>query len=219
MSNEMDKKHPTNEVHIAPTLYLRLWDLLRANMVYVNVVLGVILILVIALAIFRGQKRSAGERADQMLANAQTIEQLREIVDRYPDTPAATYALLSLGANLLHAGQYPQAQFAYDQFIKNYPKNAFLPVAQIGQAYCLEAMGNVDGALAFFTDFSQKNTDSYLCPVAILGQGRCLEQQGKYDQAQSAYSNYASAHPDSRWLAQFEVAASYLDKQRRTAGK
>jgi predicted negative regulator of RcsB-dependent stress response len=180
-------------------------------------VLGVSVALLAYLGFVTYKNHQAGirRRAAQNLMQAQSAEQLQAIVDQYPNTPSAPIAMLTLAANYLHGGQYPMARNQYARFEREHADHMLKPAAVLGQAYCVEAEGNPEGALASYQKFQDEYAGHFLLPQAIFGQARCLEQLGRFEEAKTVYEEYLEANPESRWAPQAESSLLYVDKTQR----
>ena len=148
----------------------------------------------------------------QMLARAQTPEELQAIATGYGSTPSAPLALLTLGAHAFADGDYERAQEIYRNFLQRYPKNLMSPVAEYGAAACLEAVGQIEAAFDAYARFATAHPDHYLAAGATLARGRCLEQQGRLDDARTIYEDFIAGHPDSGWLGQAKDALLFVNR-------
>ena len=181
--------------------------------VVVGVGLG--LALVLGYMSYTWHQQSNDARAAQMLTAAQSPEQLRVITTQYPDSPSAPVALLSLAANYFDSEQYQLAQQTYRTFGERYPDHPMLLSTRLGKAYCLEALGTVDEALAELDAFIAEYPDHYLMPVATLSRGRCFILKRDFAEARAVYEDYLAAYPDSRWIERMESELIYLEKEMR----
>ena len=181
--------------------------------------LALALAIVLGFGAYKNYKQTSLQKAFTMLGSAKDSEQLQQVINQYPSTPAAPIATLTLASEYFAAGQYDMAQNAYFQFIQKYPKHPMKEAAELGKAQCLEAGGQFEQAEAGFTALVAANPKSYLVPLATLGKGRCLEKLGKFEEAKAVYEDYLAANPESGWEGHIKSALSFVDKDMRAAQK
>lgn len=178
---------------------------------------------VIAVAAFVGfsawknSKVAQEETAATMLANSQTAPQFQEIINNYGETKAAPMAQLSLAASYFDQGQYDLAGQTFKQFESTYPNHELIPLAVLGHAQVLEAMGSGADALAAYDGYLSRFPEHYQIPSATFGKARILEGMGKYDEARAVYEDFIAANPESRWIARAETGLDFVNKQQRAA--
>lgn len=157
---------------------------------------------------------SAEDNAMALFMNARDIGQLQLVVDQHADTAAAPLALQALASRHFREERFDQAQIQYARFIQSYPTHTMRPAAELGLAYCEEALGNLDDALTRFQTFATQNAAHYLVPVARLGAARVLGLQGQADAARAIYEELQTDEA-SVWAAQAETDLLYLEKEVR----
>jgi tetratricopeptide (TPR) repeat protein len=176
-----------------------------------------LLIALIAMVFFvfmQQREISAEDNAMALLYSARDVGQLQLVVDQHADTAAAPLALQALASRHFREGRFDQAQLQYVRFIDSYPAHTMRPAAELGLAYCEEAMGNLDQALTRFQTFAAEHDAHYLAPVARLGAARVLGLQGQTDAARAIYEEL-QADEDSVWATQAEADLRYLEKEVR----
>jgi TolA-binding protein len=181
------------------------------------IMVGVVAAVVIYLGFvfYRAYQRNLAERAAGALAAAQNVEQLQKVVNQYGSTPSGSIAMLALGANYLHSGQYALARDTYERFRTTYPEHEMLAAAALGVAYAYEAEGRLDEAATRFEAFEKEHPDHYLTPMAVFGRARCMEQSGRYAEAKAVYEDFVAANPENSWVPQAETAMLYLERELR----
>jgi predicted negative regulator of RcsB-dependent stress response len=153
-------------------------------------------------------------RAEQLLATAQSPEQLEEVVKSFSSTPSAPAALLTLARQRFNRGETALARFQYERFLKEYKKSELRGVAELGLAYCTEAEGNFSVATEQFSRFAADHSDSYLHAVAVLGIARCMDQAGRKDDARIVLEDFMMQNPGSAWAGSVESALNALAASR-----
>lgn len=192
-------------------------DFLKEN--GVAIVIGVALVVAgfVGYTAWKSSKAAREEAASSMLANAQSVPQLQEIVNSYSDTKAAPMAYLSLASAYYDQGQYDLARQTFNQFQTTYPDHSMAAVADLGIAQVLDAVGNTTEALAAYDAFLAKHPGHYQAPSATFGKARVLESMGRFDEARTVYEDFIAAHPDSRWISRAETGLDFVNKQQRAA--
>jgi predicted negative regulator of RcsB-dependent stress response len=168
-------------------------------------------IAVIGSRLYANHNASRIAAAEQMLMNAQTPQQLEELVSQYKSTPTAPVALLDLAKTYFNLGDTAQARTQYEHFLKKYSRHDMRPVAKMGLAYCTEADGDFTGAAAQFAEFAKANSTSYLYPQAILSLARCQQQAGQLADARIVLEDFLAENAGTLWAAPIESALKELN--------
>jgi TolA-binding protein len=156
------------------------------------------------------RKAEKTAEAERMLREAQTHQQLENVVENYQSTPTAPAALLSLAKTLFNDGETAQARAQYERFVKEYKNSDLLPIAEFGLAHCTEAEGDFAAAVNEFKDFLADRPGSYLEAPATLALARCLEQSGQKAEARIALEDFLAQNADPAWSDSVEDALERL---------
>jgi tetratricopeptide (TPR) repeat protein len=176
---------------------------------------GVIIVVLLAVLLYRAHKQSSNEQASRMLGEARNMQALQAVITQYPSTPAARLALLQTAKAHYDSGDFMTASSLYQDFITKYPKHPLVATAELGKIECSEAMGKLPEALAAYSAFAASHAGTYLVPMALLGKGRCLEQSARYDEARAVYEDFLAANPKSPWKKDVEECLRHLDRETR----
>jgi len=152
-----------------------------------------------ALSIWRSSAQADQEAASRLLTEATSAEQLQEVIDAFPKSPAAPAALLAVAKDHYRTRDYAAARDAYDQFITNYAGHEFVLIAKLGRVVCSEEMGDAETALKGFTEFTTAHPDHFLTAQAILGRARCMEAGGQLAEARVVYEDFVAASGEGPW--------------------
>jgi len=87
---------------------------------------------------------------------AEAAQALREFLGKYPVHPLRVAASQALAISLETAGKSEEALAAYQQFAANHGRSAFAPLAFIGQARILTALGKPEEARKVLESIEQK---------------------------------------------------------------
>jgi TolA-binding protein len=72
------------------------------------------------------------------------------VTEKYSGTSAAERALLQAAGALFEAGKYTEAKSKFDEFATRHSGSVLIPTAAFGSASCLDAMNEVDKAMAAY---------------------------------------------------------------------
>ena len=161
---------------------------------------------------FSQYKASRTAKAEQMLMESATPQQLEEVIKKYGSTPSAPIALLDLAKAVFHQGDYAGARTHYETFLKKYKKHELRAVAELGLAYCTEADADFTGAAAQFTAFADTYTGHFLQPAALLSIARCLEQAGQINEARIILEDFLAENAGTPWAGPAENSLRQLGK-------
>lgn len=184
----------------------------------VAIVVGVLIAVVgfVGYIIWQNAGKAEADAAAALLFNSQTAQQYQEVVNNYPETPAAPLAMLSLAAAYFDQGQYDLALATFDGFASKYPSHDMLAVARLGSAQAKESLGRNDEALAAYEEFLKSYPEHFMIPNATFGKARVLEASGKYDEAKAVYEAFMAANPDSMWTGRAESGLRFTGKTERS---
>ena len=153
------------------------------------------------------KKEAAGDAA---LMNAQTIEQLQDVLDNYGSTDAAPMALMALAREQFNAGKVDEAEALYERFTQKNGDHEMAINAEFNLIACKEAKGQLGDAHLLYGKFADEHTKSFLAPAALMGQARCLESLGQLDDAKVVYENIMVNYPGSTWFQTAEANLNLL---------
>lgn len=99
--------------------------------------------------------------------------------------------------NLVRSGKYGDAATAFKQFIKNWPKSAFLPGAHFWAAESLMRTRDYDGARDFYGKLVASWPEDQLVPDAMLGLATAQQDGGDAKAARATLEKLAARFPAS----------------------
>ena len=158
--------------------------------------------------VYGNYNSSLANSAGAMLSQASSKEQLKEVVDNYPQSSVAPMALINLAAGQFRDAEYDDALASYTRFETSYLSHELFPEAQLGKAYCLEAKGDLEGAKTAFEAFATTYPDHIQQATASLSLARCYEQLEQWDLARTTYEGVMVDHAGSPWA---EAASEGLE--------
>jgi len=216
-TNEAPEGKPAKQQQLEQHEVPEVLDFLKEN--GIALVVGVLIAVVgfVGYSVWKSGKAAKIDTASSLLAQSQSAPQFQEIINNYPDTPAAPLAYLSLGGAYFDQGQFELARQTFQQFIDTFPKHEMRPTAQLGMGQALEAMGDLSGAVASYDAFLAAHPGHYLMPNATFGKARALESLGRFAEAKSVYEDFIAANPESRWTSRAETGLDFVRKRERAA--
>lgn len=195
-------------------------DFLRENGVAILVGAGIAAVLFLGWSLYRNYTTSEQRNAMTTLFNAQAPEQIQQVLNEHPRTPAAPLARLIMAGQAFDQGQYDMAQNLFTQFIEQHPDHELRDTAELGTIQCLEAQGRHAEALEGYTKFAESRAGHYLEPAAQFGRARSLELLGRLDEAKAAYEAFiATREEEDRWRGRAESALAFLEKEIRARAR
>lgn len=213
----MDHSEPSKKKHTMPAEVVSLMSWLREYGVSAGIGIAVALALALGILLYRQQQARTARQAAEILTSAQSADELQQVVDQYGKTPSAPLALVAMAGERFHEGRYDVAMAQYQQFLTSYPDHRLVPAAQLGQAYCREALELWEPALEGYRTFAKDHADHLLAPMAKFGEARVLAQMGQPQEAEAIYKAYLDGAEDAPWRAQAQTALLYLEKDVRAA--
>ncbi len=161
-----------------------------------------VLVVTAGLGYVKNQKATVRSNAARLFSEAETPEQLQEVVDTYGKTSTAPFALSASAKRHFDKGEYQKAYDAYDRVLRDYPDFEFAAGAVYGKNFCLEAMGEIEKAIEGWDGYLAVHEKYFLTPSAILAKARCLVHLQRYPDARTIYEDFIAANPGTSWSAQ-----------------
>ncbi|HMO51847.1 MAG TPA: tetratricopeptide repeat protein [Kiritimatiellia bacterium] len=192
-------------------------DFLKENAI--AIVVGVLIAVVgfVGFTVWKNTRAAKIDTAASLLANSQTAPQFQEIINNYPDTPAAALAYLSLAGAYFDQGQFDLARQTFEQFKEKHPRHTMIAVAELGIAQSLESIGNLTEALSAYDRYLAQHANHFMAPSATFGKARVLEAMSRFDDAKAVYETFIAENPESRWTIRAETGLEFVRKQERAA--
>lgn len=157
------------------------------------------------------QETDAQKKADE---EKSLTADLDSVAKKWPRTVAAQRALLRKAAILSQKKDYAEAEkTALDALSRN-KKSYVAPIALELAAVAAEEAGNVDVALAHYTQITKDySKDNPITSHAYFNLGRLQESKKDYKSAASSYNEVISAYGGSDWAMLAKNRVIYLKSQ------
>lgn len=169
----------------------------KENKKLVYAVIGTVVVLVIAWALYgsyrdsRIQKSSEALFSAQALSGQQMLDQLAEVESQFGGTDAALWAQINGAQELMKAGNMEEAHNKFIQVRNDIRSSSPLaPLVSVGIAQTAEAKGDYQGAAAEYEKLV--DIEGYQ-DIGYLGRARVAELQGDPQKALELYQNYLAS--------------------------
>jgi TolA-binding protein len=168
-------------------------------------IIAVVIVAFLAVIAFTGYRYYSDRRATAaaaLLAGAKTAQQYQEVIDRYPNSPAAADAYLLLAEALRSEKKFADANTTLQAFLEKFPQHEFVSTARMAMAANLESMGKSDEALAAYQQVATTYPNSYNAPLALLSQVYILKEKNKSDDARRICEKILTQYRTSFWAGE-----------------
>ncbi len=211
-----ERPNPLKSKALEPMEVPEVLTFLRENGAAIVAGAGVAAAIFLGWSLFRNHQSAQRDAAAQLLFNAQSAEQIQQVVSQYPKSPAAPLAALLLAGQAFDQGQYETAQNLFADFLAKHPDHLMADQARVGILQCLEATGRHAEAVEGYAAFVAEKPGHYLESAAVFGRARSLELLGRLDEARAVYQAFIEAHADDdRLRGRAESALAFLEKEAR----
>jgi tetratricopeptide (TPR) repeat protein len=170
--------------------------------------MNAVLVLVAVAAVFgvREWRKGRVSGANRAFAQAVSVGELEDVVERYGSMKIGNAARLRLATAYYDAGRYEEALQMYDACLRKGAPDGFAEIAQVGRAHALEAAGSLDEAFAAYSAFAEANKGHFLETRARMGLARVLTLLGKKGEAKGLLEILKAEKADDP-MAEMMVAA------------
>lgn len=207
--------------------YLReAWEYFQAHQQNVLITVAIAAV-IFALAFLYIQKRSANfDQAQDILSNAAYYESQKvgdpadksngyvlfrtndekyqkvqegynQIINLYPNSPAAADAQFKVGCCYYEMKKYEQAIDQFQSYLNRYRNGKYVPQARLNIAYAWEQKKDYDKAAEIYGVLSKDFKGQCWGAEALWHEAVCLEQKMQKDKAKDCYKELTTTYPDS----------------------
>jgi predicted negative regulator of RcsB-dependent stress response len=170
-----------------------------------NVIIVALIIALLAVIGFTGYRFYSDRRsaaASALLASARTAQEYRQVIVRFPKTPAAADAYLLLAAAQRSEKKFAEANTTLQDFIAKYPQHEFVSTARMAMAANLESMGKRDEALSMYREIASTYPNSFNAPLALLSQVYILKAKNQIEEARRVCETILTQQRGSFWASE-----------------
>jgi len=168
----------------------------------ITAALIVILLGVIAFTGYRFYSDRRAAAASALLASAKTAQEYQQLIERFPNTPAAADGYLLLAEAQRRDKRFAEANATLQTFITKYPQHELVSTARMATAANLESMGKTDEALAMYQQIASAYPNSFTAPVALLSQVYILKAKNRNDDARRICETVLTQYRTSFWAGE-----------------
>ena len=118
---------------------------------------------------YRAKQKAAASSA---LVSAYTVEELEEASSKFGGSAAGGVLKLRLAKKYYDAGRHQEALDIYRALSGDKAPDGYADIPAVGEAQCLEALGQHAEALKAYDAFVEANPESFLALTAKLGAAR-----------------------------------------------
>ena len=140
--------------------------------------------------------------SQRIFAQANTEDDYRQIIQKYPNSVVAGNSILLLSEKLRDAKKYDEAITALQSMIDQYPTHPMIDAAWLALGTTYSAEGKADDALNTYQQVTSKFANNYSAPQAMLEIALILKGKGKLDEAKQTYENVKSQYPNSYFASE-----------------
>jgi tetratricopeptide (TPR) repeat protein len=165
-----------------------------------SLILGGIAALVVggvALVCFFAYFSSQEAAAQKLLAEANGLEALRVVADKFATSMPAADALMQIAAAERAAGNMEKSTAAFQEFLKRFPKHSLAGGALLGIAQNQDASGDIASAIVTCQQVVTQFPQSYAAPFAAYMEAEILLREFKIEEARRGFNMVVSQFPAS----------------------
>jgi len=144
---------------------------------------GIVILIIIAASNWYSKEKNLPVEAGEALSFASTPEAMNEVVKKYPETFAASAALMQLGSIEAQRTNYIKAISYFQQLVNEHQKSFLVPAANLAIVKCYVAEGNYSEAEKILKRDLLYNRDHYAALPAQMELVSVLNAMGQYTAA------------------------------------
>jgi len=193
----------------------------RKNASRLILIIIVLLVAVVTVRVYFGNKRKAEENAririlyaNSLYENAnfkEAVGAYQEIVNAYGGTKAGRIATLLMANSYFFSGDMDNALENYEKSLKMFKKDKNWGSASLmGIASVYEQKGSFDEAIKYYGDVISNYPDTPSRMDALESNARCLEFTNRYEEAIEVYSQIEHDYPETDFADKAENRITFL---------
>jgi TolA-binding protein len=168
---------------------------------YKKEVMAVLVLALLAVAIFGGYKLYADRRenaAAAVLASAKTQADFQKVISDYSSTAAGASAYLLLAEAQRNEKKFAEANATLQTFLDKFPSHELSGTARLGIAGNLEALGKNDEALAAYQRLVAADPRGFMAPIALYSQIHLFKEKKQIEEARRVCETIMTQYRESR---------------------
>ena len=140
---------------------------------------------------------SRNTAAQNLLATAKGLEDLRMVAEIYPKTMPAADALMRIAAAERDAGSMDKSNAAFREFLERFPTHELAGGALLGIAQNQDAAGDGQSAMVTCQQVVTQFPKSYAAPIAAYTEAEILLRGFQIDEARRSFNMVVTQFPTS----------------------
>lgn len=173
------------------------WIKKNRKSVFTILISVIVMVLIISFVCFRIQmiNNAASDKlnlATKVIA-AENLDQglsmLEDLMNTYPNTPAAYRAMIMKASYLMNKQEYEKAENILKSYIENAKPEIVKPIGYPLLISVYDDNNNIDQAIEISKEFLSKYPDNYLAPSVMENMARLYELSGKQEEAKQVYKD------------------------------
>jgi TolA-binding protein len=149
-----------------------------------------------------GAKQQAGTFPTETARNEAALAAYKKVVDEYPNDETGRSARYQMAGLYLRTGRAADAERLYAEAANNAGTSLYGPMAQLGRAQALAALGKFDDALKILTDLSGQRDGALPVDGVLMELARVSERAGKTQEARAAYKRVVDEFAQSGYAGE-----------------
>lgn len=158
---------------------------------------GIVVIIAAVIVAWIVHTHNVRVESEARFAAANSITELRAVVDDFLGAVVAANALLLIAAEQRAAGDTPASDATYAELLERFPAYALAGGAALGIAQNEQRLGNTDAALANLRETADRFPDSYAAPYALLMQAEILLREGRGEEGERVLRSIILQYPET----------------------
>ncbi|HUT85676.1 MAG TPA: tetratricopeptide repeat protein [Elusimicrobiales bacterium] len=162
---------------------------------------------------------TAEQELQQSSNPTEVLEKFDGIVEKYPNSNAAAYALILKGDILYDNAKYDEAAKSYGEIIANNPSTSYVPFAINSLLYCYLAQNKDDDFIKTAENFVKKYPNHLLAPQIYSQLAGVYGRKGNKLKTKEIYEILSDNYSESPWGQSANVMLDELVKQKENDSK
>ena len=149
-----------------------------------------------------GAKQQPGTFPTETARNEAAVAAFKKVADEYPNDETGRAARYQLAGLHLRSGRAAEADRLFAEAANNAGSSLYGPMALLGRAQALSALGKFDDALKILTDLSGQRDSALPIDGVLMELARVSERAGKTQDARAAYKRVVDEFTQSTYAGE-----------------
>jgi len=149
-----------------------------------------------------GAKQQPGTFPTETARNDAALAAFKKVADEYGNDETGRAARYRMAGLHLRSGRAAEAERLFAEAANNAGSSPYGPMAQLGRAQALAALGKFDDALKILTDLSGQRDSALPIDGVLMELARVSERAGKTQDARAAYKRVVDEFTQSGYAGE-----------------